>query len=194
MLNQEIVLALFQASITGAGLVFAAYALILTFNKRILSQRAEQYAKACTELLTGMSEAKKKAATLTDSEGDSMWAVDFVNNIKEKNQQLKDNEKLPNYLRSVMFEITFLGYIISTIIGVLWLIGLQNVAVEALALIFFMASTIAFLILGLKSIKEIRKIMIRDYSNVSGEKLFNEVATGAVNLKEIEDAIKKPDK
>lgn len=60
MLNQDIVLALLQTSITGAGLVFAAYALIVTLQERILKIRAEKYAKFFNDLYSRMNQLKQR--------------------------------------------------------------------------------------------------------------------------------------
>ena len=58
MLSQELVLALLQASVTGAGLVLAVYALIIPLSRRFFSFRAEEIHEEVEELKEKVEETK----------------------------------------------------------------------------------------------------------------------------------------
>lgn len=178
-------LALLQASITGAGLVFAAYALIVTLYDRILRQRADKYANVFSRLYKRMQELSN--AKVTDENKTNL--VETFSDIKGLNIKLDSAKSLPKYLRFGI-GIIFFGYIVSTFFSVLWLIDLPNA--DYPLLFFFTASTILFLIVGLASIREINSIMVNDYEKILGESLYREaISLGIIDGKQIEEALKK---
>ena len=186
MLNQDIVLALLQASITGAGLVFAAYALILTLQERILKLRAEKYAKFFNDLYSRMNQLSSEKVT----EGNQKKLMRICDEIKALNKKLDSAKTLPTYLRFGMGTI-FFGYIASTLASVLWLIGLQNA--DSLLLVLFTASTVVFLVVGLASIREISSIMAYDYEKILGESLYRQcVSVGLIDEKQTKDSLFSP--
>lgn len=85
-MEANLALALLQASITGAGLVLAVYALIIPLYKRIFGYRAEDV----HETLRTFKEDALEADTLISAEK--------LNELKAKLTTIEEQGKYPTYL------------------------------------------------------------------------------------------------
>jgi hypothetical protein len=151
MLSQDIILVLLEASISGAGLVLAVYALVIAFSKRLFENN-----------LTGFISGIKYQNEFFDK----WFGKKFPNDVSEKAKgtMLKwlESWTFPSYLR-FGFALTFACYLITTLLCISWLAEIQRSIVDSTLLFFFTASTIVFLFVGLLSIKDIHRIMRQDY-------------------------------
>lgn len=150
-MNQEIALALLQASVTGAGLVLAVYALIIPLSRRLFERRAN-------ESLDLMREFKKRA-------GESKTKLEDGENLKELIDKITETQGIPDYLRIGMGG-TFLGYVLCTLLSYAVVMDWQRPTSDnALSLVFVLA-TIVFLLVGLTAIKDIHNIMEQDLGQI----------------------------
>lgn len=166
MLSQELVLVFLQAGITGAGLVLAIYALIIPFSKKVLQSNLIYFlgtTKFENRLLSKLFRNEQ------DKEG------------REKTQKaltkVIESISFPTYLR-IGVGATFLGYTITTLASLAWLIDWQKSVMNLILVPLFGISTVVFLFVGLISIKDIHSTMRED---------FNQMIK---NLKENEDKAK----
>jgi hypothetical protein len=110
MLPESLVLTLLQASITGAGLVFAVYALIVPLSRRLFEYRAR-------EIHDGMEELKKKVSKVGTQI--SQRELDEMKEVLESIDKRKD---FPVYLGAGVAAI-FSFYVLSTFMCVWWWLG-----------------------------------------------------------------------
>lgn len=151
MLSQEIALALLQASITGAGLVLAVYALIIPLSRRLFEKRAD-------ESLALTREFKKKAT-------ESKTELEDGENMKELIDKITETQSVPDYLRIGMGG-TFMGYITCALLSYAVAVNWQRPASDDLLSWVFVLTTIVFLLVGLTAIKDIHKIMEKDLAEI----------------------------
>lgn len=141
MLSENLVSALLQASITGAGLVLAVYSLILPLTKRIFEERS-------TRLLKYLGELKKSAKKL-----DIKSPKGGVENIERLGTNIRQAQKFPKYL-SVGMVVVFLGYLLSSFLSILWFVNIYRDQLDSCLPIIFGITTSAFLLVGLISIRD----------------------------------------
>ena len=153
MLNDSLVLALLQASITGAGLVLAVYALIIPLSRRFFGYRAEEISEELQELKARIHETNTRIS------------ADELIELKAILQKIEIRQTFPTYL-SWGAGITFFGYMASTLMSFFWLTDKYRLEVENWLPFTFVISNIIFLILGILSIKDISQTMKREFEEL----------------------------
>ena len=153
MLSQEIVLALLQASITGAGLVLAVYALIIPISTKILESRAKTLFESLEEF---KEESKKIGTKISDDE---------LEYLKELADKIMERRSFPTYLSSGIL-LSFLGYTVSTLFSMWWLLEWNKPTMDEWLPIIFGGSTLLFLAVGSLSIKDIYYVMKKEFDEI----------------------------
>ena len=132
MLSQEFVLVLLQASITGAGLVLAIYALITPLSRRFFSYRAED--------IQDLKEKIRKTDTSISRDD-----LSELRNMLDSIEALKD---FPAYL-SWAAGATFLLYLGSTLLSLWRILNWNRPTFDIWLPIAFGLATLLFLGIGL---------------------------------------------
>jgi len=123
-----------EASITGAGLVLAVYALIIPMSDRIFKELTN-------EIKVNLIEFDKLKTKITP---DSKKEMKRLNKLRSNMENLK---KLPTYLGIGVF-ITFFLYCASIFVDSLWLINSNLPNSNYFLGNIFIGATIAFFIVG----------------------------------------------
>lgn len=150
MLNENIVSALLQASITGAGLVLAAYSLILPLTKKIFEERRERLLKYLDELKNSVKKLGTESTT------------DEVENIRKLSASIRQAQKFPKYLSSGMLAV-FLGYLLSSFLSILWFVDIYRDQLDSCLPIIFGGTTLVFALVGFISIKDAYYSLKREF-------------------------------
>lgn len=156
MLSQILVLALLQASVTGAGLVLAVYALIIPIATKLFKSRAEN--------LAGLREEIAKISEKLDTK-DTKDTQKRISRLKTISEELSEKISFPSYL-SWGILLTFVGYIASTLMSVQWLANPNATISEHIDQwlpTVFGVTTFVFLIVGIVSIKDIYSVMKKEF-------------------------------
>jgi hypothetical protein len=153
MLNENTVLALLQASVAGAGLVLAVFALILPTTRRIFEERSKK-------LLSSLNEFKNKAKELQT--GSKKEEIQYLSTLMN---EIKGVHNFPKYM-SIGMLISFLGYVLSALISLIWLVGSYREIIDSVLPIVFSGTTIAFLVVGVISIKDAYSSLKRDLDSL----------------------------
>jgi len=171
MLLESQVLALLQASITGAGLVLTVYALIIPLSRKIFSYRAEELHEELRELKDRIRETDMRVSSKELKE------------LKAVLESIGERRIFPTYL-SWGAGLAFFGYATSTLMSFFWIIDLNKVAVDYWLPFTFFIATIFFLLLGLFSIQDINRTMKKEFENLKEkvEEAKSKADTNAENL------------
>jgi len=156
MLEENFVLALLQASVTGAGLILAIYALIVPVYRRIFSNRAEGLYEDLHEL--------KESVLDTDTN----ISQEKIDEMKEILNKIEGQRDIPEYLRWIA-GATFLLYSASTLISVWWVLDWNKSYMDSWLPISFGLSTILFIIVGILAIKDISQTMKKEFEDLKKE-------------------------
>ena len=157
MLSQDFVLALLQASITGAGLVLAIYTLILPLSRRFLEERARM-------TLESLEKLKQKVGEIEiETPIDTKKLEALVNEFQTR-------QTYPSYL-SLGIAVTFFGYIASALMSVGWILSEDRASTfyDQWLSFVFVGSTFLFLIIGLLSINDISQTMKKEFEKSKKE-------------------------
>jgi len=157
MLSENFVLALLQASITGAGLVLAIYTLILPLSRRFLEERARMTLESLEKLKQKVGEIKIETPI------DTKKLEALVNEFQTR-------QTYPAYL-SLGIAVTFFGYIASALMSVGWILSEDRASTfydQWLSLVF-VGSTFLFLIIGILSINDINQTMKKEFEKLKKE-------------------------
>jgi hypothetical protein len=153
MLTENTVSTLLTASITGAGLVLAVYALIIPLSRKYFSYRAEEIYEEIGELKDRIKET------------DSRISSEELGELKGMVESIEERQAIPAYM-GLGAGLTFFGYIIATFLSFFWLIDYNKPAMESWLPFTFFISTLFFLLLGVYSIKDINKTMKKEYEDL----------------------------
>jgi Sec-independent protein translocase protein TatA len=157
MLEENLVLTLLQASITGAGLVLAVYALIIPLYKRIFGYRAEDVYETLQKFKEGAREA------------DTLISPEKLSELKAKLTTIEEQRGFPTSLSWGM-GITFFGYMVSALMSFFWVTAIDKPTwMDAWLPLAFVGSTVLFLLLGIASIQEISQTMKREFEDLKKE-------------------------
>lgn len=151
MLSENLVSALLQASITGAGLVLAVYSLILPLTRRIFEERSARFLKYLGEL-----KKSAKKLDIKSSKGE-------VENIERLGANIRQAQKFPKYL-SVGMVVVFLGYLLSSFLSILWFVSIYRDQLDSCLPIIFGITTSAFLLVGLISIRDAYSSLKKEFN------------------------------
>jgi len=146
---------LLQASIAGAGLVLATYALVVQHAKRIFEERSKGLEKTLEDLKS-VSEAIRR--TWKDSEGESRREIkpEDIERLRVIKSGLVKQATFPVYLSPGM-GVPFAIYLVSALACLLLP---DNPEISQCLLIF---ATGAFFVIGVGIIMEFRKVLGRDF-------------------------------
>jgi len=153
MLEENLVLVLLQASITGAGLVLAVYALIIPLTKTFFNYRSERLEKEVKEL-------KEMVAV----ENPYYETVD-LDKIRKRLDRIEKEREIPTYL-GLGAGTVFFGYMVSVLMSYGWLAEWQKPTMDFWLPLAFVASTFLFLLMGLYAIKDIRDTMKWEFKDL----------------------------
>jgi hypothetical protein len=149
--------AILTASITGAGLVIAIYALIAHLHKEIFERRL-------TIVQEKNREFEETKAKITPEEP---W--EGTQHLTAIGEEMKSLKTFPKYLGSGV-QIVFTGYIISAFISVFWLTNMvQNPQAENILLFLFGLSTFVFLIVGWDGMGDVHTLMKEKFEQLKKE-------------------------
>jgi len=157
MLDENLVLTLLQASITGAGLVLAVYALIIPLTRKFFSYRIEA-------MYTEIEEVRRKVGRGDFSEKDlspSNFSTINLDELRKNIDRIEQEREIPTYL-SWGAGVIFFGYMTSTLMSYGWLVGWEKQSVDVYLPFAFVVSTILFLLMGLYAIKDINQTMKKE--------------------------------
>lgn len=152
MLTDSVVTGFMEASITGAGLVLAVYALIIPMSSRIFKELDR-------EIKDSLTEFDKLKHMITP---ESKKEMKKLNKLRSNMENLK---KLPTYL-GIGVLITFLLYCLSVIIGALELISPFYYSFEYLPITFIVA-TVAFFVVGVFAILLVLVPMVNEFEAIT---------------------------
>lgn len=148
MLEENLVLALLQASITGAGLVLAVYALIVPLWRRI----SRHWANIEYRMYDSF---RKKVA---DAEQPSL---DQTSTLKTMLESIEMYQSLPVFF-SLSIAATFTSFTISTFLSLWWVLDWNRDIMDGWLIFVFGLSTLLFLGIGLASIVLVTKALNRE--------------------------------
>jgi len=163
MMNESIVSALLQASITGAGLVLAIYALIVPIAGRIFQHKSEALQKSLDDL-------KQVTRPILEHKGNEKPFRRVV--ISEKDaqslenvaKQIKARISFPDYLR-LGVGASFILYTASSLACLWWLMDWERVETAAWIPRLFGLSTFVFLVVGICAIRDIYYVLKKDFES-----------------------------
>jgi ABC-type glycerol-3-phosphate transport system permease component len=146
MLEENLVLALLQTSVAGAGLVLAVYALVIPLWRRISRHRAKAEYRMYEKFKKQVAEVKQPSADQTYT-------------LKTMLETIERYQNLPAYFSlSIMF--TFISYIVSTFLSLAWIsyLSYRDTIGQYLSF-FFVLSTLFFMVVGIATIYLVAKAL-----------------------------------
>jgi len=155
MLSETIVTSFLEASITGAGLVLAAYALVTPISERIFNKRTDKLRR----LLEDFENEKSKITADAPSK-------DFKH-LEELRDNIEQIKIFPRYL-SYGIWASFAAFMISAMIDFLWLSNTVNQVPENDLYVGLplMVAIILFLFIGVLIIGEIFSTMKNEFEDI----------------------------
>ena len=157
-----------EASITGAGLILAMYALVVPMSRRIF----EENVNALNVKIKKFEDLKSKITPESNNK-----EMKQLNNLRS---EIKDMRNFPYYL-GIGVVITFSLYIISTTYDVFWLTNPTQGTDIFLAIVFIVA-TFSFFLVGLGAIFSIFRSMKKEFEEIT--KKQNEIKGDTLKIQE----------
>jgi hypothetical protein len=155
MPSETVVSTFLIASITGAGLVLAIYALITPISEKIFKERARK-------LDSLLEEFEKEKIKITADSSSKDFKKDFKN-LKNLKNEIEQYKILPRYLSIGIF-ITFLLFMMEAIFDWVWFVEPTNgLFVEGG---FLIVAVISFLVIGVITIAEIAQTMAKEFEEI----------------------------
>lgn len=150
MFSEIFVSSLMQIAITGAGLVFAVYALVAALHRQMLQRRAQ-------DLYEKVEEYKKRTDAIPPKEQGKQQ-------LKELEADIRLTNVFPWYF-GIGIGIAFLLYMVCVFAASIWFVSSANRTGEAEFVIWqsFMLGNLAFLIVGFMIILEISRTLKKTY-------------------------------
>lgn len=159
MLEINIVIALLQASITGAGLILAVYGIIIPIFSKIVRYRI-------TSLTNLIKQIRDKPAS------EFLFKEESIEKAKESLDYIDEIRKLPTYFnKAVIF--SFLGYIVTTLVCLFWLLNIYKTNIDSWIPWVFGISTVLFGYVGYKTIKDLIGLVKIKHDNLLKEAAEN---------------------
>jgi hypothetical protein len=154
MLSETVVSTFLTASITGAGLVLAIYALVTPISERIFRERVRKL-----DLLLAKFETEKSKITADASNKD-------FKNLKSMGDEIKQYKIFPRYL-SLGILATFTLFIMEALLDWGWFVQPMNrEGGNVLMGLFFMIAIVVFLLVGSITIIEISSTMRKEFEEI----------------------------
>lgn len=182
MLTETVVSTILQASITGAGLIIAIYALITPIMHKIFEERVKLHDKKKKEF----DKLMKKIDAESSKKKDFKRLTTLANEIKE-------TKMFPRYL-GVGVLIVFICYMFAATFAFYRLTVSQPTTIfvlESWIVLFFGFSMLGFLIVGMYTIFDVYKAMRGEFEKVKKEKEEVEKLSKTLTKKFGVDAILK---
>jgi hypothetical protein len=151
---ETVIAALLGASITGAGLILAVYALITPLFEKLFKDRIARLQIATKEYETKRSEWKK----LKDPNQKLVGA--FI--LAGLDEEIGITKNFPKYLRYGV-SLTFILFVFSVGLDATWLMGIQHLIIEVALSLTFWVGLLSFGYVGVLTILEISHLMIKDF-------------------------------
>jgi F0F1-type ATP synthase membrane subunit b/b' len=164
MLTETAVSAILQASITGAGLVLAVYALMTPILSNILDTRGK--------LLRNKREEFDKLKAELDSEDPSRK----VKQLEALHEEINLLKAFPKYLGWGIL-VVFILYFISVVYSFTWLTGQRGDPNELFLIITFTLANLGFLVVGGYNIGEVARAMREEWKTLEKAKKEAEKTT-----------------
>jgi uncharacterized membrane protein len=156
MLDVGLVQTLLEASITGAGLVLAVYALIVPISTKILKRRSENLREQIEEFVKIHGEITPESP------------IEVIKQLEALKRRIETTKSFPSYL-SIGVKLSFFLYLLSTLIALAWLLNSNRPIMDFWLPITFVLSTVAFLFVGILSIDDIYSAMKKEYEEYKAE-------------------------
>jgi uncharacterized membrane protein (DUF106 family) len=156
MLEESVVLILLEASVTGAGLVLAVYALIIPLSNKIFRYRIKEISEEVDEL---KKEAEKTKTSISQ---------DDIKKFRNLLDSIETRKDFPSYL-SLWTGLSFLLFVLSALMSLLWIVDILKSVVDFWLPFTFFCSVILFLIVGLSGISDISQTMKREFEQLKKE-------------------------
>jgi uncharacterized membrane protein len=156
MLEESIVLTLLEASVTGAGLVLAVYALIIPLSNKMFRYRIKEISEEVEEL---KKEAEKTQTSISQ---------DDIKKFRNLLDDIETRKDVPSYL-SLWTGLSFLLFVLSALMSLLWIVDILKSGMDFWLPFTFFCSIILFLIVGLNGIRDINQTMKREFEQLKKE-------------------------
>lgn len=160
MLTETAVSAILEASITGAGLILAIYALITPISRRLFKEKVELRRKKKEEF----DKIKKKIS--------SSSSLNDFKRLETLASEIKKTRAFPRYLGVGVLTV-FLGFGITAIVCAFWLLIVETFSYEIMIIPFFMFSVVAFFMVGGYAMGDVFLTMRKEFERA--EKEFEEI-------------------
>jgi len=158
MLNETVASTILTASITGAGLIIAIYALITPISSKIFRDRIESHRK-----LKEQFDKMKKEISSESSDKE-------FKRLKTLASEIKEIKTFPKYL-GVGVVLVFFGYIFTAFFTVTWLTSPTRETLSEIPILFgFIFSTMAFMFVGFLAIYDVYQAMKGEFEQMKREK------------------------
>ena len=155
MLDESVVIGLMEASMVGAGLILAMYALIVPIARRIFETMVTDYNCKVKEF----EELKNKISTDSKTEE--------LKKLKSLIKEMKDLRGFPDYLGKFAV-FTFIVYIAQIIIDLVWLVSISpSAALGFSSWVLFAVATVFFFLVGGSAIGTIYSIMKKEFDEIT---------------------------
>jgi len=141
MIETNLITALLQASITGAGLILAVYGIIIPIFNKIVRYRI-------TSLTNVIQQIRDKPAS------EFLFKEESIEEAKESLDYIDEIRKLPTYFNRAVI-LSFLGYITTTLLCLFWLLDFYKENIDSWIPWVFGFSTVLFGYVGYKTIKDL---------------------------------------
>jgi pilus assembly protein TadC len=156
MVSETVISALFEASLTGMGLVLAVYALLTPISKGIFEQRA----KILRELIKKFNEEHSKLTAEDSSEDD--WK-----RHEQKRKEINKIKVLPRYFGIGIF-VAFTFFSVSFLVSMFWL-GSETYHVfptEFSIFAFCSLGWLSFVFVGVSIIAEVADSLTKKFEDI----------------------------
>jgi hypothetical protein len=180
MFTEGFVSILLEASLTGAGLILAIYALIssildkiIKVRKELIAEKKEQFDSFAEKIKTERSAANMKQ-------------------LNKLNDALKELIPFPNFL-GVGVVLVFMLYLFVSFFAFQWFtqpIDMKSLVTEDFMAVFFLLATGGFFIVGVYTITEVARTMRHEWKELEEEKKKAGSATSE-QMERIEKFIKE---
>jgi len=147
------------ASITGAGLIIAIYALITPLMRKIFEERVKLHKRT----MKAFDKLKEKISSESSDK-------DFKQ-LKTLAAEIKEMRMFPRYL-GFGVSLVFTSYMMSAMFATMWLVfeTYRNFVYEFMVANLFFFSTIVFFLIGIYAIVDVHRAMRGEFEQVKKEK------------------------
>lgn len=181
MMTETLASTILTASITGAGLIIAIYALITPIARRIFEERVELHRKK-----------KKQFDKIKEKINEESSDKDFKR-LKTLAAEIEEIKIFPRYL-GVGVIMVFSLYIVTAFYAVGWLMSpsLEDIGWDYTLVTLFIFSTFGFLGVGYFAIIDVYRAMRKEYEQVKKEKEEVEKSSKELErIKKVAEQIRK---